>query len=119
MTQHAETEPVATVVTSEPDPIASEAAPTVEGSRGVAWEEHPVNIRLSLPLVSTRYYLTIVAGKERRSAARRVSERRKHPLDTFGNILLMVVIGCVLGLALYGLQMTLGLWALERFIVVP
>jgi hypothetical protein len=81
-----------------------------------AWGEHPINLRMT---ILGHYYVAFVAGKERRSEERRIAERQKHPLDTLGNALLMLVLGSVIGLALYGLQMTLGLWALERFIVAP
>ena len=38
---------------------------------GTPWSnDHPVNIRLSIPLLAGRFYLTIVAGRERRSAER-------------------------------------------------
>lgn len=50
------------------------------------WKPHRVNIRLSIPLLPKRWYLTIVAGPERRSAARRRTERRRHPLHTAGNL---------------------------------
>jgi hypothetical protein len=117
MTQ--QTELLGAVVTSRAGPRSSEAVPAMEDGRDAAWEQHPVDIRLSLPLIFARYYITIVAGKERRSAARRASERRKHPLNTSGNNLVMAVVGCVLGLAIYGLSMAVGWWAVERFILAP
>ena len=51
------------------------------------WIAHPVDIRFSLPMPFGRYYLTLVAGPERRSAARREDERQYHPLTTLGNFL--------------------------------
>lgn len=50
------------------------------------WQPHRVNIRLTLPILPRRWYLTVVAGPERRSAQRRQVERRRHPLHTAGNI---------------------------------
>ena len=53
---------------------------------------HPINLRLSLPLVFGRYYVTIVAGRESRGAARLAEERKKHPLTTAGNSLFLTAI---------------------------
>jgi hypothetical protein len=55
------------------------------------WSSHPVDIRVSLPLPFTRVYLTLVAGTERRNAARRAVERLRHPLIRFGNLVFGVV----------------------------
>ena len=67
---------------------------------GEPWgNDHPVNIRLSIPLIFTRYYVTIVAGKERRSGERMASERKKHPLMKLGNLAVMAACGTVCGLA--------------------
>ncbi len=63
-----------------------------------AWRRARVNVRLSLPLLSRRFFLTLVAGIDKRSAARRASERTIHPLRTLGNLLFM---GAILA-ALYG-----------------
>lgn len=65
-----------------------------------AWSSaHPINVRLSLPLLFGRYYITVVAGRERRSRARLAAEARKHPLATAGNMLFLAAIGTVVGLA--------------------
>jgi len=39
------------------------------------WRRQSVDIRLSLPLFSDRYFMTIVAGRERRPGLRRKAER--------------------------------------------
>ncbi len=79
--------------------IAQRSAPG-----GESWgNDHPVNLRFSIPLPFGRYYVTLVAGKERRSADRLASERRKHPLLTFGNVAVFFGLGCVCGLALLAL----------------
>jgi hypothetical protein len=62
---------------------AQEAAIRAAATRN-PWVDHPVDLRLSLPLPFGRIYLTLLAGRERRSAARRRSER--HPLDSLGNV---------------------------------
>ncbi len=67
---------------------------------GEPWgNDHPVNIRLSIPLLVGRYYVTIVAGKERRSGERLASERKKHPLMKLGNLVVMAACGTICGLA--------------------
>ncbi len=54
-----------------------------------AWRKPRVNIRLGVPLLPRRYFLTLVAGVERRGAARRRRERALHPVRTLANILFM------------------------------
>ena len=66
---------------------------------GEPWgNDHPVNIRLSIPLPFGRYYVTLVAGKERRSGERLASERNKHPLMKLGNLVVMAACGTLCGL---------------------
>lgn len=76
------------------------AASTQSGS--AAWSaNHPVNLRLSIPLPFLgSYYMTLVAGKERRSQVRLAEERKKHPIATAGNLLFFAAMGTVVGLAL-------------------
>ncbi len=76
------------------------SASTRKAPGGEPWgNDHLVNIRLTIPLPFTRYYVTIVAGKERRSGERLVSEREKHPLMKIGNLVVMAVCGTICGLA--------------------
>ncbi len=66
---------------------------------GEPWgDAHPVNIRLSIPLLFGRYYVTVVAGKERRSGERLANERKKHPLMKLGNLVVMAACGTICGL---------------------
>jgi len=66
----------------------------------VPWEsDHPINLRLSIPLLFKRYYVTIVVGEERRRPKRLAAERRKHPLVTRGNLFFFALAGTVIGLA--------------------
>ncbi len=75
------------------------SASTRNAPGGEPWgNAHPVNIRLSIPLLFGRYYVTLVAGKERRSGERQVSERKKHPLMKLGNIVVMAACGTICGL---------------------
>lgn len=76
--------------------------------------DHPINIRLSLPLFFRRYYVTLVAGQERRNLMRRTEERRKHPLGTTGNILAFIALGTVAGLAALALIQLSGVLLLEN-----
>ena len=54
-------------------------------ARARTWRSHPINIRLTVPLLPRRWYFTVVAGPERRSPERRRTERTRHPLRTAGN----------------------------------
>ncbi len=69
-----------------------------------AWRRPKVNIRVSLPLLSRQYFLTLVAGIDRRTAERRTHERLFHPLRTLGNLIFM---GAILA-AIYG-ALTIGI----------
>ncbi len=95
--------------------IAQRSAPG-----GESWGRHPVNLRFSIPLPFGRYYVALVAGKERRSGERLASERRKHPLLTFGNVAVFFVLGTVCGLALLALfQLASAYLLTELGIMVP
>ncbi len=73
--------------------------------------DHPVNIRLSVPLLFGRFYITIVAGKERRSAERLSQERARHPLATAGNLLFMMGFGTLIGMGfLFAVSMAIRAW---------
>jgi len=68
-----------------------------ETDRG--WESHPIDIRISIPLIFGRWYFTLVGGPERRDPKRRKTERRKHPLLKLGNVIFMFIVGTVIGIA--------------------
>lgn len=60
---------------------------------GREWgSDHSLNIRVSIPLGIGRYYITLVAGKERRARARLAVDRRQNPLDTPGNVFFLAFI---------------------------
>lgn len=60
---------------------------------GREWSsDHSLNIRVSIPLGIGRYYITVVAGKERRARARLALDRRQNPLDTPGNVFFLAFI---------------------------
>ncbi len=67
----------------------------------------PVNIRLNLPFLGHRYYITVFGGKEKRSHERQRHERHRYPLRTAANIFFAIGFAVVfyvialLGLALF------------------
>ncbi|WP_417819692.1 hypothetical protein [Terasakiella sp.] len=52
--------------------------------------EHPLNLRLSVPFFTKRFYLTIVGGPEQRTHARLKEERHTHPVRSVINLLFAV-----------------------------
>lgn len=54
------------------------------------WKTHPVDIRFTIPLPFGSFYVTLVAGRERRSTARRVVDGRSRPLLRFGNVMFVL-----------------------------
>ena len=101
-----------------PVPVNRCGEPGIAGRRtsgAVPWESnHPVNLRLSIPLLPKRYYLTIVAGKERRGPERLAAERLNHPIRTKGNIVGLLVAGTVVGMALFTIVQLVGNWVLAQ-----
>ena len=92
--------------------VKEETESSVSETPSADWSgrDHSVNIRVSLPLFFGRYYLTIVAGKELRSAERRKEESQKHPLWTAANTTILFTAGFIVGgLAWIGLQ-NLTIW---------
>ncbi len=78
---------------------AEQEAAIRNAAREGTWDEHPGDIRLSLPSAFGRLYLTLVAGRERRSAARLVAERARHPLNGLANLIAIAGIGATVVLA--------------------
>ncbi len=82
----------------EPEP----SAPDRKSAGTEGWtNDHPVDIRLSIPFLFARCYITIVAGKERRGRKRREAEYRKHSLLKIGNVLFIVAVQIVFCLAIF------------------
>ncbi len=70
------------------------------------WKRHPVDIRMALPTPFGRFYLALVGGRERRSAARLAVERHHHPLTGAGNLAtfgVLIATFVLVGLAVYGI----------------
>ncbi len=75
--------------------------------------KHPVNIRVSIPLLAFgRFYMTILAGRERRSGERRRLEREKHPLLTSANMIFLFIVGFIGGSACWIILQALVAWVL-------
>ena len=84
--------------------FAAEQASSGEAAaqQDTSWQAtHAINVRLTIPLPFTRFYLTIVGGRERRNPDRRIDERRKNPLATKWNIAFLGLLGLITGLALF------------------
>ena len=89
-----------TVVTPLPPtmfhaPPEAQPAKTSTHVRGSA--PPPVNIRITVPILKSRFYFAFLGGRERRSRERLAVERRRNPVATRSNIL-FVLLGA---LALY------------------
>ena len=98
-----------------PEDALGEEQATAAKEKVRPWtNDHPVNIRLSVPFIFARFYLVVVAGKERRSAERRASERLKHPLLTCGNVIFLGALSTCLGLASLALLHFAGLQLLDE-----
>ena len=101
----------------------SDRADAFKGELGVAagehpsatpWgNDHPVNIRLSIPLPAGRWYVTVLLGRERRGAERRKEERQKHPLVTSANMVFLFIVGVVIGGGCWMAVQSLLLWILR------
>lgn len=74
-----------------------------EAMRRGDWDSHPVDLRLAVPTPFGRYYVTLIAGPERRNPARRAADRKKRPLATMGNILFFATATVFCGFCALGL----------------
>lgn len=50
------------------------------------WRQHPVDIRSTISLAGLKFYLVILAGREKRSRDRLRQERERHPVWKPGNM---------------------------------
>lgn len=83
---------------------SAQKAALVDAAEECAWRKHPVDIRLSIPLLIKRFYLVIVAGPERRNPERRVIEQTRFPVNTPNNflfVLFVATLGTILGAACF------------------
>ena len=71
-----------------------------------SWSRPPVNVRVSIPVFTRRFFFTIVGGEESRSSERRARERNRYPLRTVANIFFFLgLIGVFYVVAIIGLAM--------------
>jgi hypothetical protein len=88
-------------------------------TNATAWAGgNPVNIRCSVPFFGRRFYLTVVAGQERRPAERLKADRSKHPLATRANIIFLSLCGVVAGLAVIAIFQMLSVSLLQEIGIV-
>ena len=74
-----------------------------------------IDLRLSIPLPGFPFYITIVAGREKRCKARRQQDRKKHPLMKLGNMLLLGYSGATIAIALGSIAMLATIFVIQRF----
>ncbi len=87
-----------------------------EAEQNRAWNgEHKIDLRLSIPLPRFPFYITIVAGREKRCKTRRKQDRKQHPLLTLGNMLLMGYSGAAVAIALGSIAMLATILVIQRF----
>jgi len=60
---------------------------------------YPVNIRVTLPFFPQSYFVTLIIGREKRFRDRLMEERSRHPLNTWGNLLIVVTAWTILTIA--------------------
>lgn len=84
---------------------------------------HAVDVRLSLPLLSRRFYVVLLAGKERRSRERRLLDRLLRPFWTYANAVVVVAFLLVLAGAafatVYAVKRALGIDAVPGIDMLP
>lgn len=74
------------------------------------WKRHPINIRMSMPFIGGRYFLTVVGGPEKRGGERLSREGRMFPLVTIGNLMFLLGVGGAFYLAaVFGMLIFSGL----------
>jgi hypothetical protein len=58
-----------------------------QAAEEMAWGEHPLDIRVSVPFFGSHHYLVLLGGRERRELRWRTGERRRHQLLRTGNLM--------------------------------
>ena len=66
----------------------SEAIKKAFGSQ--SFSRHPLDLRVSVPILGLQFYLVLLAGQERRSKKRLRFEKGVYPLWTIGNIVFLI-----------------------------
>ncbi|MGM3305106.1 hypothetical protein ACSQ6I_03825 [Anabaena sp. WFMT] len=60
------------------------------------WQQHSLDLRISVPIPLIRFYLVLLAGEERRSKQRWQYEKQLYPLWTFGNIFFLILLSFII-----------------------
>lgn len=69
-----------------------------------AWRRHPVDVRMSVPWFGKRFYMTVIAGEEKRGRGRRDLDKSKYPVHTIGNLFFFLGIATLFYLiAIFGM----------------
>ncbi len=69
---------------------------------GGNWRDHPVDVRLSIPVFWRRFYFVLLAGPERRSAERRIYDRARRPVRVIADMILLALFFVLLVPAVVG-----------------
>lgn len=69
---------------------AEQKSAIAEAASEKPWRRHPVDVRFTLRSPFGRFYVTFVAGKERRSESRLKVERGVNPLRTARNLTFII-----------------------------
>jgi hypothetical protein len=86
-----------------PEDVRAATGTGAEADRDRAWDGHRLNIRVSFWTPWGRVYLVQLGGPERRAPSRRLEERKRHPLFTVHNLLVMFACAMTLiGAAVFG-----------------
>lgn len=91
--------PLAAILANLPPEVVESFTPEQRAalwraSTPMSWRRFPIDLRLSLPFGRRRYFLTLVAGPERRAPERRRREETLHPWVTRLNLLFLL---CLFG----------------------
>jgi len=72
-----------------------------EAVNDTSWQHPPVNIRVGFwaPFIRRHFYVTLVAGRDKRDEERRHHERHRYPLRTVANIFFVLGVTTVVFLA--------------------
>ncbi len=73
-----------------------------------SWGSHPVDIRLNLPPFLGGAYVTLIAGREKRSGPRQRVERARYPLAGPANLAVLAGFAVTIFLAAVGATSLLG-----------
>ena len=64
-----------------------------EAVENPSWKRPPVNIRFTVPFFTSKFYVTVVGGEEKRNVERRAQEHHKYPLRTVANVFFFIGLG--------------------------